>query len=95
MGSEPFLVLATFGTRDEAERAGEKLVEMRLAETGAVIPTVHSFYFLEGRMHRNHEALLLLRTSAERVGEVKDFLRAEGPDTAPESLAVAIDLTAR
>jgi uncharacterized protein involved in tolerance to divalent cations len=39
------IIFATFGSRDEAERAGEKLVEMRLAARGSVVPTLSSFYY--------------------------------------------------
>ncbi len=92
MAGAAVLVLATFGTRDEAERAGEKLIEQGLAPSGSVVPAVHSFYLHEGRMQRNHDALLLLRTSADKVVEVKKFIRAESPNTAPEGLAIAIDL---
>lgn len=95
MGSEQVLILATFGSRDEAERAGEKLVEQQLVGTGAVIPTVHTFHFREGRMHRNHEALLLLQTSVERVREVQQLILAESPEAAPQTLSIAVDLAAR
>jgi periplasmic divalent cation tolerance protein len=91
VASEVVLIFATLGSRDEAERAGEKLVEMRLAACGSIIPTVHSFYFWEGRMRRNHEALLLLKTTAEKVEEIQDFIQGETAYDLPEVLVVAVE----
>ncbi len=88
MPADQVLILATFGSRDEAERAGEKLVEQQLATDGAVIPTVHTFHFREGRMHRNHEALLLLKTTFGQAAEVLDQMLAESPDCAPMRLTL-------
>src|SRR2546423_14637837 len=85
------MIFATLGSRDEAERAGEKLVEMRLAACGSIIPTVHSFYFWEGRMRRNHEALLLLKTTREKVAAIEDFIRGETAYDLPEVLVLAVE----
>jgi len=91
MASEVVMMFATLGSRDEAERAGEKLVEMRLAACGSIIPTVHTFYFWEGRMRRNHEALLLLKTTREKVAEIEDFMRGETAYEPPDVLVVAVE----
>ncbi|TMF88406.1 MAG: divalent-cation tolerance protein CutA [Chloroflexi bacterium] len=88
MPDQQALILATFGSRDEAERAGEKMVEQQLATDGAVIPTVHTFHFREGRMHRNHEALLLLKTTGGQAAEVLDQLLSESPDCDPMRLTL-------
>ena len=85
------IVFATFGTRDEAERAGEKLVEMRLAARGSVIPTLSSFYYRDGRIFRDHEALLLLKTVAGKVAQVEEFIRSENPDEVVEVLVVSVE----
>ena len=57
------ILLVTLGTRDEAERMGEGLVDAGLAARGSVIPTIHSFYREDGR--------LLLGSEAELVGSRK------------------------
>ena len=89
--TEAVIVFATFKTRDEAEQIGEALVERRLAACGSVVPTVHSFYYWEGKLHREHEALLLLKTAAEKVPEINAFIAAEGSHEMPEVLAVGVD----
>lgn len=88
MNDEVVVVFSTFGTRDEAERVGEALVEKRLAACGNVIPTIHSFYYWEGKLQRESEALLLLKTTASHVAEIAEFIRSEGSYDTPEVVAV-------
>ncbi len=91
MSTDAVIVFATFQTRDEAEQVGEAMVERRLAACGSVIPTVHSFYHWEGKLHREHEALLMLKTTRAMVEQVQEFIRAEGSHKLPEVLAVGVD----
>jgi periplasmic divalent cation tolerance protein len=88
MSDEVVVVFSTFSTRDEAERIGEALVERRLAACGNVIPTIHSFYFWEGKLQRESEAMLLLKTTASHVGQIAAFIQNEGTYDTPEVLAV-------
>ena len=81
-------MFSTFSTRDEAERVGEALVERRVAACGNVIPTVHSFYFWDGKLQRESEAMLLLKTTSEHVAEIAEYIRTEGTYDTPEVLAV-------
>ncbi len=85
------IIFATFGSRDEAERMGEKLVEMRLAARGSVVPTLSSFYYRDGRIFRDHEALLLLKTLADKAEQVEEFIRAENPEDVEEVLVVRVE----
>ena len=91
MSTEAVIVFATFQTRDEAEQVGEAMVEQHLAACGSVIPTVHSFYHWEGKLHREHEALLMLKTTRARMAEVEAFIRQAGSHKLPEILAVGVD----
>jgi periplasmic divalent cation tolerance protein len=84
------LLLTTFSTRDEAERAGESLVEKRLAACGSVIPVIHSFFHWEGRMQREHESLLLLKTTAEISPKLQEELRRIHPYENPEILELPV-----
>ncbi|HVB77090.1 MAG TPA: divalent-cation tolerance protein CutA [Candidatus Nitrosotalea sp.] len=59
------LLMVSLPGRDDAERLGEQLVEERLAGAGSVVPGIHSFSWSQGRLQREHESLLLLRTTGE------------------------------
>jgi periplasmic divalent cation tolerance protein len=91
MAPQAVLMLVTAGTRDEAERIGEALVEERLAACVSVIPVVHSFYRWEGRLQREHEALLLVKTLAEKSDAVMAFVRERHSYELPEILRVNVD----
>ena len=89
-GTGVVLLVTRASERAEAERIGEALVERRLAACGSVLPTIHSFYREEGRLLREHEALLLVETSADRSAEAQAELRALHSRPNPEILEVAV-----
>jgi periplasmic divalent cation tolerance protein len=84
------LLLVAVAERAEAERIGESLVEKGLAACGSVLPAVHSFYRWEGRLQREHQALLLIKTSTERSTEAQAELRALHSRPNPEILEMPI-----
>ena len=78
------ILLVTASDRAEAERLGEAIVEKRMAASGSVVPMIHSFFHWEGRLQREHEALLLLKTTSERSvaaqAELKQMHSYENPE---------------
>jgi periplasmic divalent cation tolerance protein len=91
MEERAVLVLVTTGARDDAERLGEALVVERLAASCSIVPSVHSVYYWEGQLHREHEALLLVKTLGSRVHEVEEFVKAHHSYELPEILQVPIE----
>src|SRR5579859_1302319 len=89
--ARPVLMLVTTGSRDEAERLGEALVERRLAACGSVVPMIHSFFHWKGRLQREHEALLLVKTSTARAAEAQAYLLEHHSYELPEILQFGID----
>ena len=87
---EAVLLIARAPDRSEAERLGEALVERRLAAGGSVVPMIHSFFRQQGQLQREHEALLLVRTSAARSAEAQAELRALHSYENPEILEVRL-----
>jgi periplasmic divalent cation tolerance protein len=84
------LLLVSAADRPEAERLGEALVEKRLAAYGTVIPLVHSFFHWEGRLQREHEALLLLKTTRELSPSAQAELRSMHASDSLEILEVPV-----
>ena len=91
MPDSEFVELVTAGGRNDAERLGEGLVEAHLAACCSVIPTVHSFYYWEGQLKREHESLLLVKTVESRAGAVHEYVRTNHSYQLPEIIQVAID----
>ena len=85
------LIMVTTGGRNDAERLGEGLVVEHLAGCCTVVPMVHSFYYWEGLLKREHESLLLVKTLESRRGAVMDYLRENHVYDLPEILEIAID----
>lgn len=83
--------MVTAGGRNDAERLGEALVEGRMAACCTVIPMVHSFYYEDGQLKREHESLLLIKTVESRGKAVQDYVLANHSYDVPEILQIAID----
>ena len=86
----PIVLMVTAGGRNDAERIGEALVVEHLAGSCSVIPTVRSFYFADGLMRREHEALLLVRTVASLRTAVMDYLNENQGHSRPEILEIKV-----
>jgi periplasmic divalent cation tolerance protein len=91
MGEKAVLILVTAGARDDAERLGEALVVEHLAACCSVVPTVHSVYFWEDQLQRQHEALLMIKTLESRAEAVQEYVRSHHSYQLPEVLQVQID----
>ena len=83
--------MVTAGGRNDAERIGEGLVEGRLAASCTVIPMVHSFYYEDGLLKREHESLLLIKTLESRAKAVQEFVLANHSYKVPEIFQIAIE----
>jgi periplasmic divalent cation tolerance protein len=85
------LIMVTTGGRNDAERLGEALVVEHLAGCCSVIPTVHSVYYWEGQLKREHEALLLVKTLESRAEAVQEYVRAHHEYELPEILQISVE----
>jgi periplasmic divalent cation tolerance protein len=85
------LIMVTTGGRNDAERLGEALVVEHLAGCCSVISTVHSVYYWEGQLKREHEALLLVKTLESRAASVQEYVRTHHEYELPEILQVSVE----
>ena len=70
------IVYATAADPDEAERIGRTLVTERLAACANVIAGMRSVYWWEGRVQDASEAVLILKTTGERLDALIARLKA-------------------
>ena len=68
MRTDARIVLTTCGERAAAEALARALVEERLAACVNLVPGVHSIYRWEGKVETADETLLVIKTTAERLG---------------------------
>ena len=84
------VVLVTAPRGRKAEFVARGLVSARLAACVNVIPAV-SHYRWEGRLLRDPECLLVVKTSAAKLPALKRWIASKHPYTTPEVLALKIE----
>ena len=83
-----WIALTTLATRDEGERLAATLVEECLAACVNVIGPMISIYQWEGKVERDTEVLLLIKTTAAGVEPLKERVLDLHPYDTPEFLAL-------
>lgn len=83
-------VLTTAGSREEAERISEALVEGRLAACVQVVGPVASRYRWQGEVERADEWQCLAKTTAALYPRVEEAIRAVHSYEEPEIVATPI-----
>ena len=82
------VILTTISTFEEADALAGKLVEARLAACVQILPQMTSVYVWEGKTQRESECLLLIKTSAGKWEELKEFIAANHSYEVPEIIAL-------
>jgi periplasmic divalent cation tolerance protein len=86
----PLVALSTVATEADADRIARSLVEKGLAACVNVVPGLVSVYRWKGKVEREPETLLVIKTHGERFEELKAALLAEHPYELPELVALPI-----
>jgi len=75
----------------EAERIAEALLERRLVACVNALPGAVSRYRWKGKLERDEETLLVLKTGVDRVPEVLAALKELHPYEVPELLSLPVE----
>ncbi len=84
------LVVSTAGCEREANRIAEFLVKNRLAACVNVVPRIHSYFQWEGKMRREREALIIVKTDVPKNKIVSEIKKSHHY-TLPEIIYFRID----
>jgi periplasmic divalent cation tolerance protein len=82
------IVLTTVPTLEEAETLARGIVEAKLAACVQILPGMTSVYVWEGKVQKQNEHLLLLKTTNEKYAEVEKFITENHSYDVPEIVAV-------
>ena len=63
-------VYAVFGSRDEAERIGEAMIEQRLAACVNILGPAQSIYRWDGKIERAEEVPALFKTTRDAANQL-------------------------
>lgn len=85
------LVLTTCGSRDIADRLAAVLVERRLAACVNVLPQVTSTYRWLGKIERDKEVLMFIKTAESELTTMEATIREISGYELPELIVVNID----
>lgn len=86
-----WIALTTLSSREQAEQLAEALVAERLAACVNVLGPVASIYRWEGKVERDEEVLLFIKTTRAGVEPLKTRVLELHPYDTPEFLAFEVD----
>ncbi len=89
--SHELIVFVTTPNNDEAARIAEALVSERLAACVNIAAAVESIYRWEGKVTRDSEALMIIKTTDERYAELEQRVRQLHSYSTPEVVAIRIE----
>lgn len=89
---EAKIVLSTCSGEDEARRLADILVQERLAACVNIISGVESVYQWQGRIVKDAEKLLVIKTAAARLPELKKRLHELHSYEVPEFVVLDIEM---
>ena len=85
------VVLTAVPNIKEAESLAQKIIEAKLAACVQVLPAMKSFYFWEGKIQKDAEHLLLIKTLEEKFDELETFIQANHSYDVPEIIAFSAE----
>ena len=90
MLSEPIVVFITTPNREEAARLADLLVGARLAACVQILPEMESIYRWEGKIERQAEILMLVKSTRDKFNQLEREVRAIHSYETPEIVAVPV-----
>ncbi|HEU4767813.1 MAG TPA: divalent-cation tolerance protein CutA [Pyrinomonadaceae bacterium] len=90
VADEPVVVLLTAANGEEAVRLADMLIGAHLAACVQILPEMESVYRWEGKIERQPEILLLVKTVRSKFDELETEVRALHSYDTPEIIALPI-----
>lgn len=75
---------------DKGEEIANLIIENKLGACVNVVREVSSVYWWKGNIEKDKEALLVVKTSFSKFGDLKDKVKEVHPYTVPEIVALPI-----
>ena len=89
------IALTTLSDLDKAREIAQRLVEEKLAACVNIIPSVESIYHWQGKLHRDSELLLVVKTTKSNVPALEKRLHELHPYDTPEFVVLESDHTSQ
>jgi len=92
MPSSTLIILCTCPNQTVAEELATTLVEQGIAACINIIPKVTSIYKWQGKLEKDDEVLMLIKTDQSRYQDLEQALLSLHPYELPEIIAVPVEL---
>jgi len=89
----PMLVLTTTSSKEEAEKIAQALLKERLVACVNIIENASSLFWWQGRINREKESLLFMKTSEDLFPKLEEKLRSLHSYEVPEIIGLPIIAT--
>jgi len=91
MPSSTLITLCTCPNQAIAEEIASSLIEQEIAACINIIPTVTSLYKWQGKLEKDNEALMLIKTDQSRYRDLEQAIISIHPYELPEIIAVPVE----
>jgi periplasmic divalent cation tolerance protein len=88
--NDPIIILTTVSSKKEAELIGSKLINKELAACVNIIPNIKSIYRWEGKINKDSEYLLIIKTVKRAEEDVFENIRKLHSYNTPEMISIPI-----
>jgi periplasmic divalent cation tolerance protein len=85
------VVFVTTSNGDEANNIADALVSERLAACVNIVAAIKSVYRWEGKINRDNEAMMIIKTTGERYPDVERRVKELHSYGTPEVVAIRIE----
>jgi periplasmic divalent cation tolerance protein len=89
--SEHCVIFITTGSKEEADKVSQGLVENKLAFCVSIIPKIQSTYYWEGKIHVDEEFLLISKTRGDQYEALQTWVKNNHSYDIPEIIALPIE----
>ena len=88
---QPILVFSTHDEKNAAQELARKIVKAQLAACVQVLDGATSVYPWNGKIEESSEVLMIIKSFAERLDDLKKFIKKNHPYEVPEIVSVKIE----
>lgn len=85
------LLYTTFPDEASAKEASEKLLDAKLIACANLLPQMASFYRWKGKIERESEVVLLLKTTQDQFNAIDKWMKHHHPYDCPCLLSFSIE----
>lgn len=89
--AEARIVLTTLSDEPQAEKFATALVERRLAACVNIVGPIRSIYRWKGSIEREHEFLLIIKTTSDQAARLEAAFKELHPYKLPERVELSVE----